>query len=483
VVDEFSPTPEQDDIIKFEPSGHLLIRGEAGSGKTTVLTARARHLQNDMFSGNLLFLTFNVALARYIEKLLKNFGCEGNITVSTVHQWASNFYRDAKGQGPRLVKGDERIQMILDAKTKQCEDPRWRENHLAKEIDEFWDKEIEWIVGQGLSRLEQYKKMKRIGRGTAIQVRDSDREFIWAVFSAYKDELNRQERFDNYDLFGIIKFVLPVVDGSTSISPNQRYDHILLDEVQDFYLSWLMIMVPFASRSLTLAGDLGQRIYRRGFSWKNAKVKVTGNRSRSLAGSLRTTKQIMEVAIGIVKNDDIANEDSDNDYIARTIPKKEGPKVRLLTRASFRNARSDTAKEISRLWKSSENTDDQFVVAANGKSARTELKRLLSDINIPSQIALREDLVTLKKQIPITTLYQLKGLEFDHVILFDLGDESMPTFWAEKLPLEKPEEAEFYLRRLLYVAMTRARKSVTLAGAAPFCRFFDDVPSDLFENI
>ena len=158
MVDEFSPTPEQDDIIKFEPSGHLLIRGEAGSGKTTVLTARARHLQNDMFSGNLLFLTFNVALARYIEKLLKNFGCEGNITVSTVHQWASNFYRDAKGQGPRLVKGDERIQMILDAKTKQCEDPRWRENHLAKEIDEFWDKEIEWIVGQGLSRLEQYKK-------------------------------------------------------------------------------------------------------------------------------------------------------------------------------------------------------------------------------------------------------------------------------------------------------------------------------------
>lgn len=39
------------------------------------------------------------------------------------------------------------------------------------------------------------------------------------------------------------------------------------------------------------------------------------------------------------------------------------------------------------------------------------------------------------------------------------------------------------LRRVLYVAMTRAKQSVTLVGSLPFCCFFEDVPEELFDSI
>ena len=114
--DGFSPTTEQADIIKFEPSGHLLVRGEAGSGKTTVLVLRAGHLQrNEMFEGRLLFLTYNVALAKYVQLLLERHKCAESVTVSTVHKWASDFYRAANGEGPRLATGGERRTVLLAA--------------------------------------------------------------------------------------------------------------------------------------------------------------------------------------------------------------------------------------------------------------------------------------------------------------------------------------------------------------------------------
>jgi ATP-dependent exoDNAse (exonuclease V) beta subunit len=48
---------------------------------------------------------------------------------------------------------------------------------------------------------------------------------------------------------------------------------------------------------------------------------------------------------------------------------------------------------------------------------------------------------------------------------------------------ETEAEAENFLRRLIYVALTRARNSVLISGGKPFSRFFDEVPGHAIEEI
>lgn len=59
-------------------------------------------------------------------------------------------------------------------------------------------------------------------------------------------------------------------------------------------------------------------------------------------------------------------------------------------------------------------------------------------------------------QIPILTIHQAKGLEFDHVFLLGLNEGQMPFFKTT----DQEEE-----RRLFYVAVTRARRSINLSYA------------------
>ena len=81
-------TEEQQAVIDLDPSEHLLIRGQAGSGKTTVLAARAGKIISAMNKGTLLFLTYNAALCAYVKKAFNQAGMKGDIDVHTFHDWA-----------------------------------------------------------------------------------------------------------------------------------------------------------------------------------------------------------------------------------------------------------------------------------------------------------------------------------------------------------------------------------------------------------
>lgn len=54
---------EQEQIVKMYPEGNTLIRGNAGSGKSVILSKRAEYLSDRFPDSKVLFLCFNVALA------------------------------------------------------------------------------------------------------------------------------------------------------------------------------------------------------------------------------------------------------------------------------------------------------------------------------------------------------------------------------------------------------------------------------------
>jgi DNA helicase-2/ATP-dependent DNA helicase PcrA len=67
------------------------------------------------------------------------------------------------------------------------------------------------------------------------------------------------------------------------------------------------------------------------------------------------------------------------------------------------------------------------------------------------------DTLTRRQQIPIITIHQAKGSEFDYVFLAGLQEGTFPGFQAEKSGRLAEES------RLFYVAMTRAKKRLFLS--------------------
>ena len=85
--------PEQDKLVRLDPREHRLIRGVAGSGKTTIALYRAKYLSEnylDMFTANkILVLTYNSTLVAFMREQAKELGLEG-VEISTFHQWAES---------------------------------------------------------------------------------------------------------------------------------------------------------------------------------------------------------------------------------------------------------------------------------------------------------------------------------------------------------------------------------------------------------
>lgn len=465
-------TKGQERLVRFEPSGNLLIRGEPGSGKTTVLSARAKWIDSLLNEGRMLFVTYNVALVGYVRHLLESNELANDITITTFHDWCRSFARKLGYPVGDAVMAQDREAYL--AQILEQLRPRWGGNHLASQPVTFWSQEIEWIFGQGITTFEEYASRPRSGRGTAVQVRGEDRRFVWDVFQRYTERLDREGRYDIDNPAGL---VLRAVEKNNGLFPESlRYDHVFVDEVQDFDLSWLVVLAPVAKVSMTLAGDLAQRIYRRHFTWRAAGIDIRGARSQRLVGTFRTTKQIMQVAVHVATNHDLQSEE---DYVPPTIPDRDGPKVAKLARGTWWEARDAAARraaDLVRLY-----PDDSVVLAVQFNRQLDKYCSLVQRQGCSACVARGRELLPSSGQVMVTTYHQLKGLEFDHVVLTGLEDETMPQYYYNRSDSELPVEKEQYLRRLVYVAMTRARKSVTLAGGSPFCRFFDEVPSGLFD--
>jgi superfamily I DNA/RNA helicase len=80
------------------------------------------------------------------------------------------------------------------------------------------------------------------------------------------------------------------------------YAHVVADEAQDFGprdLRLIRALAPPGARDLFFAGDVGQRIYRWPFPWREAGVDVRGRGAR-LTVNYRTTAQIKRFADRLV---------------------------------------------------------------------------------------------------------------------------------------------------------------------------------------
>jgi hypothetical protein len=126
--------------------GHRIIYGVAGSGKTILLTSKAKLLSSQDESLKILFLCYNVTLSAYLSEVLTNYQ---NVTVKHFDGWA-------KSNGITRKKGEQNEHFgnrLLQKLEKGCEDSRKYDVIL---IDEAQDFDASWFKCVLAAMVDQY---------------------------------------------------------------------------------------------------------------------------------------------------------------------------------------------------------------------------------------------------------------------------------------------------------------------------------------
>lgn len=444
VLRSIAPTAEQLVVINQHAKGVLVVRGAAGSGKTTTALLRLRttvpywqrRVRDGYMQGpiNVLVLTYNRTLRGYIEELARRdiVGADVQLTISTFAKWA----RDQLPGGEMVT--DQQRQATLSALGKEL---GWETSFLSSEVD--------YVLGRfAPTDLEDYIGCERIGRGTAPRVtRTTRRRLLDEVICPYADWKESQSRVDWSDLANQM---------AEDVKAN-KYHVVVVDEAQDFSANQIRAVLKHVAddHSLTFVLDGAQRIYPQRFTWTEVGVGVTPNTSKQLSRNFRNTREIAAFAASLLTHVEVTDDS--------TIPdlgscRSHGSKP-VLVSGTFSQQMDHVIGFLRGLDPDAE--ESVAILHAKGYYWFRYVKERLAEAGLAYvEMTRRSEWPTGPEQIALSTMHSVKGLEFDHVIMVGLNAETMPH-GAE--PGDSERDAHL---RLMAMAAGRARKTLRVTFKA-----------------
>lgn len=441
---EVKPTPEQHKLILSTSPGVRIIRGAAGSGKTTTALLMLRMALGFLLSEKkrtgrsepirAVVFTFNRTLAAYVESMaheaLRLVGADPryvNLEITTLAKYARTHL-------PRHE--------ILD-RAAQDDFIKSKASEVGLDPD-FLVGEVEYLLGRFLpTNISDYLDAERTGRGAMPRVEKKLRiEIIEKVIKPYTDFKAQKKVLDWNDL------ILDLVAKNFS-----KIDIAVIDEAQDFSANQLRAVVnQLADPSYaTFVLDTAQRIYTRGFTWKDVGLEIRPEHTYRLEKNYRNTAEIAALASQLLDEKKL-DEDA-------TLPlfsvSDLGNRLPVIFQGTFPEQVSYALGFI----RNEVDLSKETVVFLHPKGGGwfSYLKQSLEKGGLPYSVMTRVgEWPDGDEQIALSTIHSAKGLEFDHVFMLGLSDECFIY--------EEDDDDDDYLRvrRLVAMGITRARKSVTL---------------------
>jgi len=462
---------DQRDYAYAETTGPLLVKGTAGSGKTTIGLYRALHLarQKTLFAAHpdILFITYNETLARSIGQLfyeLKREEVREQITVSTLRDWAMKLVGIAKSE---LIGSYKRRGLICEGITAARSQFPDVESMHRRGPDFFGAEIADVIKGRGICTLKQYKKVKRYGRDRGLR-RGSERPFVWRVYEVYQEELDRQGLYDYDDP------VLFALEELSSYGEGALYDAVIVDEAQDLRPIEIELVARLAggrdSPRLTLLADPQQSIYYKGVSWREAGVDIVG-RTKTLTKNFRNTREILAAAWSLAEH----GTGADDDAIVPEAASRRGPKPRVIFAKDFARQMRVAQRIVLSLCQKWQYNPGDFAVLAHKRDDVNKIRGNLSSANLPVMHYRDDDFDIREYCVKAITMHSAKGLQWPVVIVLGLEADKFPRGHPDTMEQEELFSEIVQDRKLLYVAMTRAMERLYLIGSAPCSSFLNEI--------
>jgi hypothetical protein len=233
-------------------------------------------------------------------------------------------------------------------------------------------------------------------------------------------------------------------------------------------LAWLKAVASIARVGTTFAGDFAQRIYRRHFTWKAAEIELPPARSKFLTGTHRNPKAIIELAKKVLgETDDAGDLGFESPVTTGTEDDGQEHKV-LIQHPKVREARRLALARAMKLFESKRDV----VVAVPFKRMLEESLKTIQELGGHAAALDGEELAGRNGTLlPITTFHQMKGMECEDIILLGMEDDLYPGWYLKGLNGTEATDKIAELRNLLYMAITRAKWSVTLCVGGDAGRF------------
>ena len=235
--------------------------------------------------------------------------------------------------------------------------------------------------------------------------------------------------------------------------PALGYDIIVVDESQDFSANEIRAIHHHLAddHAVTFVIDTAQRIYARGFTWAEAGIDVTGNRSHRLRENHRNTKEIAAFASGIL---DGISVDTDGVLPNLELAQSNGPLPKVIS--GIYSQQIEWAINYIQNSVGLIKESVAFLKPEGGRwfdTVRSKLNQAGLDY---VEMQRNGDWPDGDENIALSTFHSAKGLEFDHVIIIGFNQEN--THFGDE---ERTDQVQV-LRRLLAVAVARARKQVVV---------------------
>jgi hypothetical protein len=461
--------PTQRKLAQKSANGSMRVLGGAGTGKTVVAMHRARYLVEQVFtepSDRVLFTTFTTNLAADIKDALKTLikpAFRDQVEVVHLNGWVRPFLKQQDHYSYQIdfFSSSKKLKALWDEAISGC--TQFSPTFLRDE----WEQVIQF---HGILDIKSYYKVRRTGRGSKLS--KAKRYEVWQYFESYRTLLASHGLKENEDAIRDARLMLEA-------KPHlAQYRSIIVDEAQDLSpesYKLIRALTPKGPNDILVVGDGHQRIYRYKVSLKSCGINIVG-RSARLRLNYRTTEQIRRYAVRVLENISVDDLDNELDHLKgyHSLLAGQDPTVN-----QFHTTQEEVAYICGMLAQNDIDPARCCVVA------RTQhmIDQFISELDAQGQktIQIKRSIPTASTKLRVATMHRVKGLEFDHVFLVGLNQGVLPLPQAlkEADPSDESsvERIETIERCLLYVAITRAKKTVSLTSHGLMSKLVQDIDS------
>lgn len=478
---------EQNEIIRYPLNQAVIIQGVAGSGKTTVALHRLAYLlyeyREQLTAHRMIIFAPNTIFLDYISQVLPELGV-GDIVQTTFPEWVMAIIDDPNCQLESLskrrkaffeseivdqdnLKGTlafqqkireqlsklekewlpaedfipwENKQGVSLEKIKSWLETDFKDNPVVKKYERVKAKLTRWIEIEA-KMYEEKKEQEQARKEGKKQLRKYLRK--WKKRKPYELYAQILKRMGKEDVLPPKKNIalddlaplLDIHDYWFGIEKEERFDHVVIDEAQDFSPYQVSVLNARTKKaSFTILGDLAQGIHRdEGIDQWERFIELFGT-SRAkffqMTKSYRSTYEIIAFSNTILSH--LASPPA---YAEPVFRSGEDVQIQQI------QAEDKTEKIVSWVNEMKHQGMNTIAVILRSESECDQIYSKLKSELAELKMITTED-KTYEGGLSLLPVYVSKGLEFDSVLMVDVDEVHYP----------KDEQTT----KLLYVGCTRA---------------------------